>query len=203
MAPNSAKYSAKHSAKQAKSQIRIIAGLWRGSRLEVLDKKGLRPTPDRVRETLFNWLSIDVPGANVLDCFAGAGGLGMEAASREARKVTLVDKDRVITGKLSSLCDRLGAENTRVVNSDVLAFLRSSSECYNLVFIDPPYDLPELRSTVLDELVNRQLLCTGALIYLEWPIEQEMQLNHAGLTWIKQKKAGRVSYAIAQWNGTR
>ena len=189
--------------KRVKSQVRIIAGQWRGSRLDVLDKKGLRPTPDRIRETLFNWLVMDVPGANVLDCFAGAGGLGIEAASREAKQVTLVDKDRVITNNLSSLCDRLGAENTWIVNDDVLAFLQSGDECYNLVFIDPPYALPELRSSVLEKLIRRKLLCANALIYLEWPIEQEMPLNHADLTWVKQKKAGRVSYAIAQWHGTR
>ncbi|MCP4076158.1 MAG: 16S rRNA (guanine(966)-N(2))-methyltransferase RsmD [Gammaproteobacteria bacterium] len=185
-----------------KSQIRIIAGQWRGSRLDVLDKKGLRPTPDRVRETLFNWLNMDVPGANVLDCFAGAGGLGFEAASREARQVTMVDNDRLITSNLSRLCERLGADNIRVVTGDVLDFLESSDECYNLVFIDPPYDLPELRSKVLDELIDRKLLSAGALIFIEWPIEQEMQLNHADLTWVKQKKAGRVSYAIAKWSRT-
>jgi len=189
--------------KRSKSQIRIIGGEWRGSRLDVLDKDGLRPTPDRIRETLFNWLVRDVPGANVLDCFAGAGGLGLEAASREARQVTMVDRNRSITNNLSALCDRLGAKNTRVVQSDVLGFLQSDTACYNLVFIDPPYALTELRSSVLDILIERNLLCTDALIYLEWPIEQEMRLNHADLTWVKQKKAGRVSYAIAQWNGTR
>ncbi len=168
----------------------------------MLDKKGLRPTPDRVRETLFNWLNMDVPGANVLDCFAGAGGLGFEAASREARQVTMVDNDRVITSNLSRLCDRLGADNTQVVTEDVLAFLKTTDECYDLVFIDPPYDLPELRSKVLDELIDRKLLSKGALIFIEWPIEQEMKLNHADLIWVKQKKAGRVSYAIAKWGRT-
>ncbi len=188
--------------KHSKSQIRIIAGLWRGSRLDVLDKKGLRPTPDRIRETLFNWLSTDVAGANVLDCFAGAGGLGLEAASREAKCVTMVDKDRDITNKLSLHCDRLKAKNTRVVHSDVLTFLESSNEAYNVVFIDPPYAIPELRSSVLAKMIDKDLLSPGALLYLEWPIEQEMTLNHANLIWVKQKKAGRVSYAIAQWNVT-
>ncbi len=168
----------------------------------MLDKKGLRPTPDRVRETLFNWLNRDVPCANVLDCFAGAGGLGLEAASREARQVTMVDNDLVITSNLSRLCERLGADNTQVVTGDVLAFLKTTDECYDLVFIDPPYDQPELRSTVLDELINRKLLSKGALIFIEWPVEQEMQLNHADLIWVKQKKAGRVRYAIAQWGRT-
>lgn len=188
--------------KQSGSQIRIIAGLWRGSKLDVLDKDGLRPTPDRIRETLFNWLNMDVPGARVLDCFAGAGGLGVEAASRGARQVTMVEKDRNISNSLSNLCHRLGATNTTVVNSDVKAFLGSCQECYDLVFIDPPYSQPDLRRTVLAELVSRKLLSSNAKIYLEWPVEQEMQLNHADLTWVKQKKAGRVSYAIAQWSGT-
>jgi 16S rRNA (guanine966-N2)-methyltransferase len=168
----------------------------------VLDKEGLRPTPDRVRETLFNWLNMDVPGARVLDCFAGAGGLGLEAASREAKQVTMVDNDRVITSNLLGLCERLEADNTRVVTADVLAFLKTSNESYDLVFIDPPYDLPELRSEVLAELIDRKMLNAGALIFIEWPVEQEMQLNHADLIWVKQKTAGRVSYAIAQWGRT-
>ena len=169
----------------------------------MLDKKGLRPTPDRIRETLFNWLNLEVAGSHVLDCFAGAGGLGMEAASREAKQVTLVDKDRAISSNLSSLCDRLGAKNTQVVHSDVLVYLATVSECYNLVFIDPPYDFPELRTLVLEELIERQLLCDGALIYLEWPLEQKMPLKYTNLSWVKQKKAGRVSYAIAQWSVSR
>ncbi len=194
--------SNKKRPKPAKSLIRIIGGQWRGSRLEVLDKKGLRPTPDRIRETLFNWLTLDVAGALVLDCFSGAGGLGMEAASREAKQVTLVDKDYSITANLTKICERLAAANTRVVNSDVLKYLDTVNQCYNLVFIDPPYDLPELRSQVLEKLINRKLLCEDALIYLEWPVEQEMQLNHSNLIWVKQKSAGRVNYAIAKWSGT-
>ena len=168
----------------------------------MLDKKGLRPTPDRVRKTLLNWLTLDVPGANVLDCFAGAGGLGIEAASRAARNVTMVDMDRQVTDNLKFQCDRLGAKNTRVVTEDVLHYLDSINDCYNLVFIDPPYDAAELRSTVLEKLIERQLLCPAALIFVEWPIEQKMELIHQQLTWVKQKKAGRVSYAIAQWNVT-
>jgi 16S rRNA (guanine966-N2)-methyltransferase len=87
-------------AHAGKSQIRIIGGQWSGRKIDVPDGEGLRPTPDRIRETLFNWLAFDVPGGAVLDCFAGAGGLGLEAASREARQVTLVEKDRAASTSL-------------------------------------------------------------------------------------------------------
>ena len=165
----------------------------------MLDKDGLRPTPDRVRETVFNWLSKDVPGASVLDCFAGAGGLGLEAASREARSVTLVDKDREVAAHLKRQCERLQAKNTRVINADVLSFLETSEDDYELVFIDPPYVADELRLQLLSKLIELNRLRPGALIYLEWPKQQVMELNHARLSWVKQKTAGKVRYAIAQW----
>lgn len=168
----------------------------------MLDKKGLRPTPDRIRETLFNWLTTQVPGSNVLDCFAGAGGLGIEAASRRAKQVTLVDKDAAVSAQLIKQVERLQAENIHIIHSDILTFLSTLTECYNLVFIDPPYDYADLRSTVLEVMIRQKLLCNGAMIYVEWPVEQNMPLNHADLTWIKQKKAGRVNYAIAQWELT-
>jgi 16S rRNA (guanine966-N2)-methyltransferase len=168
----------------------------------VLDKNGLRPTPDRIRETLFNWLAMDVPGACVLDCFSGAGGLGLEAASREAKRVTLVDKDRQISVNLQRQCDRLGAENVHVVCADVLDFVRTGQARYDLVFIDPPYAEAQLRTGVLDELIDRKCLNSSAKIYLEWPKHQQMLLNHSELTWVKQKTAGKVCYGIAQWGVT-
>ena len=162
----------------------------------------MRPTPDRIRETLFNWLAFDVPGANVLDCFAGAGGLGLEAASREARQVTLVEKDRAASISLQQQCDRIGALNTRVMHADVLNFLALADDCYDLVFIDPPYSQAHLREQALDSLIRKNLLNNKALIYLEWPKDQQMRLNHAELTWVKQKSAASVCYGIAQWQRT-
>ncbi len=182
------------------STIRIIAGRWRGSRLEVLDKPGLRPTPDRVRETLFNWLALDIPGARVLDCFSGAGGLGFEAASRDASQVVMVDMDKQVCDRLAQNAERLGAENIELQHADILRYLAQVETCFNVVFIDPPYAETELRSLVLQQLVQRNLLCPGARIYLEWPSAEDMPLEDAGLQWVRQKTAGQVNYAIAQWH---
>jgi len=169
----------------------------------VLDRDGLRPTPDRIRETLFNWLGSDIRSAQVLDCFAGAGGLGLEAASREARCVTLVEKDRVVANHLQIQCERLKSNNTQVLNVDVRSFLSKAESRFDVVFVDPPYALPELRAEVLSGLILHGLLSPQALIYIEWPVDQEMQLGHHELHWIRQKTAGNVSYAIAQWGVSR
>ncbi|MDJ0833412.1 MAG: 16S rRNA (guanine(966)-N(2))-methyltransferase RsmD [Gammaproteobacteria bacterium] len=191
------------SSKQAKaarpSAIRIIGGRWRGSRLAVLDKPGLRPTPDRVRETLFNWLAVDIPGARVLDCFSGAGGLGFEAASREARAVVMVDRDHEIIAQLRANAERLQADDIEIQHCDIMQYLGQASGCFDVVFIDPPYADQALRSLTLQRLIERDLLCPGARIYLEWPSAEDMPLEDAGLHWVRQKTAGQVTYAIAQW----
>lgn len=148
---------------------------------------------------MFNWLSLDVPGARVLDCFAGAGGLGLEAASRGSTKVTLVDNDRAITDNLKKNSERLKAENVDIVTQDVLRYLKADTEKYDLVFIDPPYQLSSLRDEVISLLIGRDLLKSDAKIYIEWPAEQEMMLNHDKLDWIKQKSAASVCYGVAQW----
>jgi len=168
----------------------------------VPEGEGLRPTPDRIRETLFNWLAFDVPGASVLDCFAGAGGLGLEAASREARWVTLVEKDRATSISLQQQCDKIGAQNTRVIHDDVLHFLEQGAGGYDVIFIDPPYALAPLRDQALGILIDKNLLNNKALIYLEWPKDQQMRLNHDELTWVKKKSAASVCYGVAQWQVT-
>lgn len=193
--------------RKSSSTIRIIGGRWRGSRLHVLDRKGLRPTPDRVRETLFNWLSMDISGARVLDCFAGAGGLGFEGASRGAQNVTMVEIDRKISANLNIQCERLQADNISIENRDILEFLDQSQACndpacYDLVFIDPPYAAPELRSATLQKLIERHLLSEGAKIYLEWPLDQKVSLNDFELTGIRQKITGHINYTLAKWSGT-
>jgi len=168
----------------------------------VPEGEGLRPTPDRIRETLFNWLAFDVPGAHVLDCFAGAGGLGFEAASREARRVTMIDKARSAVTSLQRQSAKLGTQNIELIHDDVLHFLAQANQPFDLVFIDPPYAQGHLREQVLDALLEKKLLNNKALIYMEWPQHQQMQLNHAELTWVKQKKASCVCYAIAQYDLT-
>jgi 16S rRNA (guanine966-N2)-methyltransferase len=189
--------------RKTQSAIRIIAGHWRGSRITVLDQDGLRPTPDRIRETVFNWLTSHIRGARVLDCCAGAGGLGLEAASRAATEVTLVELDRRAAAHLIAQCERLHAENVTVQCVDILDFLKTTQKKYDLVFIDPPYAIPHLRDKILQTLIENNLLNDECLLYLEWPKKQEMQLNHQNLIWIKQKNAGQVEYGVAQWRLSR
>ena len=179
--------------------IRIIAGDWRGSKLPVSDADGLRPTPDRIRETLFNWLAGVVQGARVLDCCAGAGGLGLEAASRRAAAVDLVEVDRAAVHNLQQSINRLQARDVKVWQQDVRDFLEQVGEPYDLVFVDPPYAKGDLREEIVGKLLERRLLNPGAWIYLEWPRDEECALINSDLAWVKQKTVGAVSFAVAQW----
>ncbi|MEO8001012.1 MAG: 16S rRNA (guanine(966)-N(2))-methyltransferase RsmD [Arenimonas sp.] len=121
-------------------QVRIISGNWRGSKLPVETYPGLRPTSDRVRETLFNWLQSHIAGRKVLDCFAGTGALGFEAASRGAAEVVLLDKVPALANSLRETADRLKADNINVETSDSFAWLgRPATTRFDLVFIDPPF----------------------------------------------------------------
>ena len=120
-------------------EIRLIGGLWKRTKLKVLDKPGLRPTPDRVRETLFNWLGHDLTGWKCFDAFAGTGALGFEAASRGATGVTLVEHDAGLVAQLKSLKTRLNAEAVQVQRGDGVALLKAQRDL-DLVFLDPPFD---------------------------------------------------------------
>lgn len=120
--------------------VRIIGGDWRGTRLPVADRDGLRPTADRVRETLFNWLQPILPGARVLDLFAGTGALGLEAVSRGAREAVLVERDLQLADGLRQLAAKLpGGERVQVVCADALGWLRQTPGSFDLVFVDPPF----------------------------------------------------------------
>ena len=114
--------------------------------MSVPNAEGLRPTPDRIRETLFNWLQVEMPSAQVLDCFAGAGGLGFEAASREAGSVVMVEQDVKVTQHLQQQAERLRAENIQVVHADIRHWLPTWTQAFDVVFIDPPYAQAELRA---------------------------------------------------------
>lgn len=189
-------------------QVRIIGGEWRGRRLTVADREGLRPTPDRVRETLFNWLAADLPGSRVLDAFAGAGALGFEAASRGAACVTLVERDVRTAETLRNQARELASPpRLQVVAGDVLCWLRDyTGSPFDVVFIDPPYAHPELRRGLLETLIQERRLSAEALIYLEWPKRDQDPLSslemkgvsNMKLTWIKRKHAGEVAFGLAR-----
>jgi len=124
-----------------RGEVRLIGGLWKRTKLPVLDRPGLRPTPDRVRETLFNWLGQDLSGWRVLDAFAGTGALGLEAASRGAAQVLLLERDAALATQISAVAQRLGAQALRVLREEAMLWMaRSPAQCFELVFIDPPFD---------------------------------------------------------------
>ncbi len=123
------------------SEVRIIGGQWKRSKLPVADRPGLRPTPDRVRETLFNWLGGDLEGWRCLDAFAGSGALGFEAASRGASEVVLLERDRALAASLNQSRERLKAQALRVQCADALSWMRACApQRFELVFVDPPFD---------------------------------------------------------------
>ncbi|MDE4020034.1 16S rRNA (guanine(966)-N(2))-methyltransferase RsmD [Glaesserella parasuis] len=149
-------------------EVRVIAGLWRGRKLPVLNAEGLRPTTDRVKETLFNWLMMDIAGSRCLDCFAGSGSLGIEALSRQAQAVVFLEKFADAANQLKKNLVSLKAENGKVIQTDTLQFLaqKNSEMPFDLVFVDPPFHqgfVPQ----VLTALEQNGWLAENALIYVE------------------------------------
>jgi len=155
-------------AHAATGKVRIIGGRWRGTRLDVADAPGLRPTSDRVRETLFNWLQPMLPGARVLDLFAGSGALGFEALSRGARSAVLVERDARLATALRAIAARLqGGEAAAVVQADAMAWLQQQPEKgFDLAFVDPPFDA-NFWGGVLPVLTRK--LAPDAWLYVESP----------------------------------
>ncbi|MDN3696642.1 MULTISPECIES: 16S rRNA (guanine(966)-N(2))-methyltransferase RsmD [Vibrio] len=175
--------------------VRIISGLWRGRKLPVHDAEGLRPTTDRVKETVFNWLAQDIPHANCLDVFSGSGGLGFEAASRQADKVTLLELNPAAFQQIKTNITALKANNITAVKTDALAFLGQSGTPYDVVFIDPPFHKGLLTETVT-LLEQNGWLSDGAMIYIE--TEKELLLEGIPQHWNlhREKTAGQVCYRL-------
>lgn len=185
----------------AGGRVRIIAGRWRGRRLGVEDEPDVRPTPDRVRETLFNWLSADLPGARCLDLFAGSGALGFEAVSRGAAHAVLVDRSRAVCDRLRGECERLGAgdRSVTVVEADALDWLarpRAASTPFDIVFVDPPQRL-EVHPEAALLLAEHGWLAPGARIWFEVVRRRGPPDLPAGWTLLKSGRAGEVRYHLA------
>ena len=186
-----------HSKKAATGSIRIIAGKHRGRKLPVLMAEGLRPTTDRVKETVFNWLMPYIHEANCLDCFAGAGSLGFEALSRGAAQVTLVELNKAAAKQLQANKQLLNANDVTIKNTNSLDFLQSApKQHYDLVFIDPPFRQDLV--TQVAELLNMGWLAKQALIYVEMETQSNQPLPN---NWhlLKEKIAGQVSYRLFQY----
>ena len=172
-------------------EVRIIGGQWKRTKLQVADKAGLRPTPDRVRETLFNWLGQDLTGWRCLDAFAGTGALGFEAASRGATQVQLVEHDAALVIQLKRVQIQLQADAVQVTRGDGVAVLRHAlAASQDLIFIDPPFDSVVFESAVL---AAAQAVTLPGFIYLEAPRKwTDEQLQPMGLQLHRHLKAGMV-----------
>jgi 16S rRNA (guanine966-N2)-methyltransferase len=174
-------------------KIRIIAGRWRGRRIAVPDRPGLRPTPDRVRETLFNWLGQSLEGLACLDLFAGSGALGFEAASRGAARVVMVEHDRAAFQALQRSQELLQAEPVELVLDDAAAYLKRSGADFDVVFLDPPFRQNSL-AAVFRHLKPKR----GMRVYVE---SDEPVALPAPWHEVKRARAGQVSYQLLEWRG--
>jgi 16S rRNA (guanine966-N2)-methyltransferase len=187
----------KQSEKSApKGHIRIIAGQHRGRKLPVLMADGLRPTTDRVKETVFNWLMPYIQDANCLDCFAGSGGLGFEAISRGASSAILVELNKSAAQQLNDNKALLKANNIRVIQQNALNFLHSNQQAYSLVFIDPPFRKGLAQKAA--ELLVEKGLTDEALIYVEMEADDNLQIMPSHWQLLKEKVAGQVIYRLYQ-----
>ncbi len=176
-------------------EVRIIGGQWKRSKLPVAEVPGLRPTPDRVRETLFNWLGQSLDGWRCLDAFAGSGALGFEAASRGAAEVLLVENNTRLVRSLEATRQRLAAGTVRVVFGDGIAQMkRLAPASHELVFVDPPYDSPATQPALS---AAAALLAPGGSIYFEagQPLDETVVAT-LGLTVHRRSRAGQVHFHL-------
>ncbi len=177
-------------------RIRIIGGDWRGRRLSVPPVPALRPTPDRVRETLFNWIGPRIQHSHCLDLCAGTGILGLEAISRGAASATLIESHPKLTRALQTTVQTLTPTAPIHIHcADAAHWLQHCTESYQLIFLDPPYDQPELLHRCCRILAQRHLLPPDGLLYLE---HSPGQCPPPGFTLLRKDRAGRVTYALLQ-----
>ncbi|WCE29623.1 16S rRNA (guanine(966)-N(2))-methyltransferase RsmD [Vibrio sp. SCSIO 43137] len=183
--------------KRSSGSIRIISGLWRGRKLPVHDAEGLRPTTDRVKETLFNWLATDIPHSRCLDLFSGSGGLGFEAASRQADEVVMLELNKSAHQQLTSNISALKTDKVKALHTDALSYLNQQATPFDIVFIDPPF-----RKGLLDEVIiqleNNNWLSEDAMVYIE--TERELVMPELPPNWslYREKHAGQVSFRLYQ-----
>ncbi len=178
----------------APRELRIVGGAWRSRRLRIASSPDLRPTPDRVRETLFNWLGQTLAGESCLDLYAGSGALGFEAASRGAGRVVMIESDPAVVEMLERAKAELRAEQVEIHRADAIEYLARERARFDIVFIDPPFRRM-LWERTLESLTGR--LVDGALVYLESPKALEPS---PGWSELRRKRAGQVSYQLWQWS---
>jgi 16S rRNA (guanine966-N2)-methyltransferase len=179
------------------NSVRIIAGDWRGRKLSFPDIPGLRPTGDRMRETLFNWLAPYIYECRVLDLFAGSGVLGMEAISRGAKSCIFVEIEPAAMQSLSENLEKMNCAKGRVVRQSAFDALNEiAPHSINLLFLDPPFDA-QLHQPIIESLGDHQILTKSALVYVEAPKNELIQMP-AGWSLLKEKISGEVRYSLYQ-----
>ena len=184
--------------KRPEGKLRIIGGEYRSRIVDFDPDAGVRPTPDRVRQTLFDWLAPLIEDARAVDLFAGSGALGLEALSRGAARVTFVETGARQAQMIRAALDKLGAApRAEVVQRDALGFLASEGPGYDVAFLDPPFDAALLAPALA---ALPRVLKPGARVYAEWHTAGNVPWP-AGYTVVREKKAGQVSYALATFSG--
>ncbi|KTD44202.1 16S rRNA (guanine(966)-N(2))-methyltransferase RsmD [Legionella parisiensis] len=176
-----------------KQIVRIIGGLYRGKKLHFPDVEGLRPTPDRVRETLFNWLMHDIREARCLDAFAGSGALGLEAFSRGAAHVVFLEQSSKAYAHLHKIITSFNSPKLKLLQTDAVQYLQSKQEEFDIIFLDPPFALDYLPQCI-SNITQSTILKPGGLVYLESPLA--IQLDEKHWRQIKRKQAGQVVYSL-------
>ena len=182
---------------RGRHRLRIIGGEWRGRKLSFPALPELRPTPDRVRETLFNWLRDILPGARCLDLFAGSGALALEALSRGAEEAVMVDSNPAVIAQLHEHIRQLQARNARVVQAEALGFLRGPPRPFDIVFVDPPFQ-GGLLEPCLAQLAAPGWLAPRAWVYIEADRRTPLPPLPADWTVSRHKEAGQVGYYLLQ-----
>jgi 16S rRNA (guanine966-N2)-methyltransferase len=177
--------------------LRIIGGLFRGKKIQFTAVEDLRPTPDRVRETLFNWLMHDIHGATCLDAFAGSGALGFEACSRGAANVVLLEHHPKAYQTLKTNAEQFKTNNLSVFQHDCFEFLNQTPQVFDIIFLDPPFKA-ELIESMLTLLQQKSCLKSEGLLYIESNSQPTKKIDPLYWTVLKEKKAGLVYYALIQ-----
>lgn len=180
-----------------RNELRIIGGSWRGRRIRFPPSEQLRPTPDRVRETLFNWLQPVIAGSRCLDLFAGSGALGLEAMSRGAARVVFVDREPKVIEHLNATLSMLKAEGAELKRADALRYLESHVEAFDIVFLDPPF-ADESLQTSCALLESRGWLAPDAYIYIERPAREGPPTLPDEWILHRTSRAGEVGYHLAR-----
>jgi 16S rRNA (guanine966-N2)-methyltransferase len=180
-----------------KQEVNIIGGKFRGKKLTFPATEGLRPTPSRIRETLFNWLMLSINGARCLDAFAGSGALGFEAYSRGATEIVLLEKSPIVYKNLIQIADAFKTPSLQVICNDVQHYLSNKPKAFDIIFLDPPFS-EMIHHQIIDLIQHQQCIHSGGLLYVEAP--SPLVLDPATWTLLKAKKAGSVFYSLYQFN---